>query len=81
MTNLEKLVSLGAYSCGGELLYKNKSLGQLRNNDFFPSPEGLALLEQDISDVEVKTETKRRGRPAADQTPPSEVTPSETQAT
>lgn len=52
MSNLDKLVAKGAYSCGGELLFKNKVMGQLRNGEFFISDAGKAELE--ISDVEVK---------------------------
>lgn len=52
MSNLDKLVAKGAYSCGGELLFKNKVMGRLRDGEFYISPEGLAELE--VSDVEVK---------------------------
>lgn len=52
MSNLDKLVAKGAYSCGGELLFKNKVMGQLRNGEFFISDAGKAELE--ISDVEIK---------------------------
>ena len=52
MSNLDKLVAKGAYSCGGELLLKNKVMGQLRYGEFFISAAGKAELE--ISDVEVK---------------------------
>lgn len=52
MSNLDKLVAKGAYSCGGELLFKNKVMGRLRNGEFFVTEEGLAELE--VSDVEVR---------------------------
>ena len=62
MSNLDKLVAKGAYSCGGELLFKNKVMGQLRNGEFFISDEGKAELE--ISDVEVKEVKPRSPRKA-----------------
>lgn len=52
MSNLDKLVAKGAYSCGGVLLFKNKIMGRLRSGEFFISEEGLAELE--VSDVEVR---------------------------
>lgn len=67
MSNLDKLVAKGAYSCGGELLFKNKVMGRLRDGEFYISPEGLAELE--VSDVEVK-EVKPRSpkKPKAEPT-------------
>lgn len=67
MSNLDKLVAKGAYSCGGELLFKNKVMGQLRNGEFFISDAGKAELE--ISDVEIK-EVKPRNpkKPKAEPT-------------
>ena len=59
MSNLDKLVAKGAYSCGGELLFKNKVMGQLRYGEFFISVAGKAELE--ISDVEAK-EVKPRAK-------------------
>lgn len=72
MSNLDKLVAKGAYSCGGELLFKNKVMGSLRNGEFHISEAGLAELQ--VDDVEVK-EVKPRGRKAkvVEATPEPEV--------
>lgn len=69
MSNLDKLVAKGAYSCGGELLFKNKVMGALRHGEFFISEDGLAELE--VDDVEVK-EVKPRAKKAKAEAAPAE---------
>lgn len=61
MSNLDKLIAKGAYSCAGELLFKNKVMGKLRDGEFYITEEGQAELE--IDDVEVK-EVKPRAKKA-----------------
>lgn len=72
MSNLDKLVAKGAYSCGGELLFKNKVMGTLRNGEFFISDEGKAELE--VMDVDAK-EAKPRAKKAPKQESATAVEP------
>lgn len=64
MSNLEKLLAKGAYSAAGDIIFKNKSLGQMRNGTFVINDAGLAELE--IEDVEVKEVKPRAKRLKAD---------------
>lgn len=74
MSDLEKLVSLGAYSVGGRLMWKNKVLGTLGEGGFVPTEEGLQALALDVTDVEVKSESPRKGRkPKAEAAPEVQV--------
>lgn len=57
MSNLDKLVELGAYSCAGDLIFNNKLVGTLRNGDLHLTDEGRKLLNMDISDAVVISET------------------------
>jgi hypothetical protein len=57
MSNLDKLVELGAYSCAGDLIFNNKLVGTLRNGDLHLTDEGRKLLDMDISDAVVLSET------------------------
>lgn len=60
MSNLEKLVAKGAYSAAGDIIFKNKVLGQMRNGAFVINDAGLAELEIEDADVkEVKPRAKR----------------------
>jgi hypothetical protein len=52
MNNLEKLLALGAEVVAGDVLWKHKHLGTLRNGDLTLTEEGVKAL--DIVDVEVK---------------------------
>jgi len=52
MNNLEKLLALGAEVVAGDVLWKHKHLGSLRNGDLTLTEEGVKAL--DIVDVEVK---------------------------
>lgn len=52
MTNLEKLLALGAEIVAGDVLWKHKHLGFLRNGDLTLTEEGIKAL--DVVDVEVK---------------------------
>ena len=64
MSNLEKLIAKGAYSAAGDIIFKNKVLGQMRNGAFVINDAGLAELE--IEDVEVKEVKPRAKRIKAD---------------
>lgn len=57
MSNLDKLLELGAYSCAGDLIFKNKVVGILRDGDLHLSDDGRKLLDMDISDAVVVSET------------------------
>lgn len=70
MSNLEKLIAKGAYSCAGELLFKNKVMGKLRDGEFYISEDGMAELE--IEDVEVK-EVKPKAKKAKLEAPKAEL--------
>lgn len=60
MSNLEKLIAKGAYSAAGDIIFKNKVLGQMRNGAFVINDAGLAELEIEDADVkEVKPRAKR----------------------
>lgn len=65
MSNVDKLLALGAYSCGGDLIWKNKTLGYLRNGELVLTDEGNAVLAMDIEDAEVKQDKPKRTRKAA----------------
>lgn len=55
MSNVEKLIALGADAVGGELIWKHKVLGHFRHGDFFITPEGEAALNiEDVVFTEVK---------------------------
>ena len=53
MSDLQKLVDAGAYSCGGDLILKGKSLGFLKNGVFVPNEHGEEMLkrEAEVTDV------------------------------
>ena len=73
MTNLDKLTSLGAYSCAGDLILGRKTVGHLRNGDLFLTDDGKRIIEQDVEDaVEVKVESKRGRKPKADVAGPAD---------
>lgn len=59
MSNLDKLIAVGAQCVGGDLLWKHKVLGSFRNGDFHISAAGEQVLAQDITDVEVKAEVTK----------------------
>lgn len=67
MNNLEKLLALGAEVVAGDVLWKHKHLGSLRNGDLTLTEEGVKAL--DIVDVEVKEVVEpaapKRGRKKA----------------
>ena len=75
MSNVDKLVALGAYSCGGELLWKNRVMGHLRNGDLVLTEDGKQALAMDVTDVEVKEDRPKR-KPKAEkvETPVAELT-------
>ena len=60
MSNIEKLLSLGAYSCAGDLILGRKIVGHLRNGDLVLTDDGKTVLESAQSPDEAKP---RRGRP------------------
>jgi len=60
MTNVDKLISLGAQAVGGDLVWKGKLLGQFRYGECILTPEGEEALNiEDVEVVEIK-EPKRR---------------------
>lgn len=65
MSNLDKLLERGAVAVGGDLILKNKLMGQFRNGDFYATEEGL--LELEVEDVVAKP--KRKKADAAPETP------------
>ena len=56
MSNIDRLIAEGAYSCAGSLILKNRELGVLRDGDLVLNDEGRALLAKldDVTDVAVK---------------------------
>lgn len=60
MSNVDKLISLGAQAVGGDLVWKGKLLGQFRHGECILTEEGVACL--DIVDVEVKEVKKPRAK-------------------
>lgn len=62
MSNVDKLLALGAYSCGGDLIWKNKTMGRVRNGVLDLTPDGEAALKMDVTDVEVKEDKPKRAR-------------------
>lgn len=67
MTNLDKLISLGAYSCAGDLILGRKIVGHLRDGDLVLTDDGKRVIEQDVEDAVVVREKPKRGRAKADQ--------------
>jgi hypothetical protein len=66
-----KLISLGATICGGDLIYRGKTLGSYRHGSFTPTADGLAMSEIDEAViVEPAPAPKRVGRP-----PKAAITP------
>lgn len=59
MSNVDKLISLGAECVGGDLVWKHKLLGRIRNGDLQLTEEGVKTLE--IEDVVVKEDKPKRG--------------------
>lgn len=60
MTNAEKMIDMGAYCVAGDLIYKNKVLGSMRNGDLQLTQEGKDFLDRDISDAVIKSETPKK---------------------
>ena len=75
MSNVDKLAALGAYSCGGELLWKHRVMGYLRNGDLVLTEDGKQALAMDVTDVEVKEDRpKRKPKVEKVETPVAELT-------
>jgi len=66
MSNLAKLLSVGAKSTAGDILLNGKLLGRVRDGDIQLTDEGRAILkrEEEVTDVVPKAEKK--GRKKAD---------------
>jgi hypothetical protein len=58
MSNVDKLLALGAEIVAGDVLWKHKVLGRFRNGEFIPTEEGLKALDIDDA-VEVKPKSRR----------------------
>ena len=65
MSNIDRLMAEGAYSCAGSLVFKNRELGVLRDGDLVLNDEGRALLAKldEVTDVVVKA-PKGKGKKA-----------------
>lgn len=68
MSNVDKLLALGAEVVAGDVLWKHKVLGRFRNGEFIPTEEGLKALEIDDA-VEVKPKPRRAKAEAKDDEP------------
>ena len=67
MSNVDKLIALGAQAVGGELVWKGQLLGQFRNGEFIITPEGEdALNIEDVEVREVKPRRKKEDAPAVE---------------
>lgn len=61
MSILERLLAKGAYSCAGDLILRNVTMGHFRNGDFTPTAEGLKEVEiEDVEVVEVKAPRRKK---------------------
>lgn len=65
MSNLDKLISLGAYSCGGDLILGRKIVGHLRNGDLHLTDDGKQVIEQDVEDAVEVVRPKRKAKAEA----------------
>lgn len=69
MSQEENLLALGAVCVAGDLIWKNKSMGQTRNGVFTISQDGLdALSVEDVVPKEVRvTKTRSKATSAANE--------------
>ena len=59
MTDVERLMALGADCIAGDIIWKHKVLGTIRNGVFGITPEGMdALLIEDVQVKEIVTTPK-----------------------
>lgn len=65
MSALEILIERGAQVVGGDVVFRNKSMGRLRNGVFDISHDG----EQELAIEEVEVKPAKRGRKPADPAP------------
>ena len=65
MDKVEQLIAKGAQIVGGDLVLRNKAMGQFRMGNFLMTPEGEAELA--ITDVEVKEAGTRKPRARKDE--------------
>lgn len=75
---VQKMLDMGASSVAGDLMFKNKVLGTMRNGVFSITPEGEEFLA--IDDVVVKQDAPKAAAPKAKKAKPAEVTPEPDQA-
>lgn len=72
MSNVDKLIALGAQAVGGNLVWKGQLLGQFRSGEFIITPEGEAALNiEDVEVREVKRSRKKEETPAVEETAPA----------
>lgn len=65
MSNVDKLIALGAQAVGGDLVWKGQLLGQFRHGEFIITPEGeAAMLIEDVEVREIKPKRKKEDAPA-----------------
>lgn len=57
MSDLQKLLDLGADVVAGDVIWKQKSLGRIRDGAFYPNENGLEALQIDDVPVRMVTET------------------------
>lgn len=62
MTNTDKLIALGAYSCGGDLIWKNKVVGRMRDGDLQLTEDGVEALAMDVTDVVAKEDKPKAAK-------------------
>lgn len=62
--NVEKLISLGAYSCAGDLILNGKVVASLRNGKVELTEHGSNLAA--VEDAVVKSEVRRGRKPKAE---------------
>ena len=67
MSNVDKLIALGAQAVGGDLVWKGQLLGQFRNGEFLITPEGEAAMNiEDVEVREIKPRRKKEDAPTAE---------------
>jgi hypothetical protein len=62
MTNTDKLLALGAYSCGGDLIWKQKVVGRMRDGDLILTEDGVEALAMDVTDVVAKEDKPKAAK-------------------
>ena len=71
MSNHDRLIAEGAYTCAGSMIYKNIEVGVLRDGDLVLNDAGREVLAKlaDVTDVVVKTPKAKAKKAEAEVTP------------